>query len=181
MTTEAIDLAIAEQPPISEYQMVASHLLETYSEQTVDVQQKLVEEIKKLLENDEKLYFAVLEHDINKIILKVCDIFRQNNYEQLLQSLKAVTPPVAVSTVVRLAECFPSLQKESSILSMILLPFLDNVTNFNFIRTNDDLQTARNFVTALIIHFTDTGDRVSYGFANFTIYLNPQLLIKVLP
>ena len=65
-----------------------------------------------------------------------------------------------------------SYTEESATLSRTLLPFIDRVTDYRFLRPETSFIVGR-FLASLIFHIKYTKSLVTVGYVNFALHLNP--------
>ena len=89
--------------------------------------------------------------------------------------LNSVTNESAVLLHLEIAIVSPSIIEASATLSRTLLPYINKISDFNFI-SEDSYFIFGRFLSALVLHHKDTHEPMGSGLILLALELNPQVL-----
>jgi hypothetical protein len=103
------------------------------------------------------------------------NLYEKRDITGLLSLLSQVTSESAILLHLEIALVHTSVIEASGTLSRTLLPYINNVDNFNFI-PNDSHFIFGRFLSAMLLHHRDTNEPLGPGLIHFALVLNPLAL-----
>lgn len=94
---------------------------------------------------------------------------------KLLALMKSLSPTSAVMLNLEIALLNNQYMDEGVTLSLMLLPFLQSITDYSFLMKETNFIMGR-FLHALATHHKDSNEPLSVGFIHFALHINARML-----
>lgn len=127
------------------------------------------------LDNNPPLKHAALAFEIQANVGRARELYDKRDLKNLVELLNHVSPQTAVLLNLQIAVVSPQLTESSGTLSQTLLPYLNMISAFDFIKTEDHFIMGR-FLNALVVHHKDVEEPLGKGLILLALQLNPMIL-----
>ena len=154
---------------------LAKFMIDGFNTFNNDIQNKLLETIDQKLRGDQSLMHLALDHQVKSLVQVANTLYETKQQVKLIELFENLAPMAAILLNIELSLTNEILLEEGGTLATTLLPYLNLVTDYNFMEAKADFIASR-FLNALSKHVHDNKVEIGAGFMAFGLKYDPTKL-----